>query len=116
MSPQAVAVTRSSLRPALLVTDCSRQWTIEGGRYRRRRDMVTSRKQTMNDTSLQELLKFVKSTNTFPNVGAGNAARRRPLSVKAHRFKDASFSTSRHHDSHYQRRNIKEPIADPTLY
>jgi hypothetical protein len=116
MSPRCLALTRSSLRPTLLVTDCSRQWTIEGGPYRRTRDVVTNRKQTMNDSLLRELLKFIKSMSTFPSFWARNVARRRPLSAKARRLKEAIFRTSRRQDSHSKRQYIKEPIQDPTLY
>jgi hypothetical protein len=97
--PSRLALTRSTLRPTLLVTDCSRQWTIEGGPYRRTRDMVTNRKQTMNDSLLRELIKFIKSTKTSPSFGARNAARHRPLSAKARRLNEAIFSTSRRQGS-----------------
>lgn len=116
MSPQGLALTRPILCPTLLVTDCSRQWRIEGGPYRRTRDMVTNRKQTINDSLLRELLKFIKFMNTFPSFGARNAVRRRPLSAKARRLKKAIFSASRLQDSHSKQRYVKAPIPDPILY
>jgi hypothetical protein len=114
MSSRALASTRASLLPTLLVTDCSRQRTIGASHYRRTRYMVTNREQTMDDPLLLELLKFVKSTNTFPSIGAGNAARHRPLSSKARRLNETVFRNSRRPVYHSQQRHIEEPIQAPT--